>query len=64
MSEDTKAQTYPKTHAKELYCLSEKDLEPLPCEERRNPYRKTGTPMKLYKQHDVSSHKFQQVLGI
>jgi len=54
MTDPEKAQTYPKTHAKELYCLTEEDLEPLPCEEKKNPYRKTGTPMNLYKQPDVS----------
>jgi hypothetical protein len=53
MSGDEAAQTFPKTHAKELYCLTDKDLEPLPVEEKRNPYRK-GTPMKLYRQPDVS----------
>lgn len=47
-------QMYPKTHAKDLYCLTEKDLEPLVPKEKTNPYVRKGTPMKLYKQRDVS----------
>ena len=50
----TNDQMYPKTHAKELYCLTDKDLEPVPAKEKRNPYVRGGTPMKLYKQRDVN----------
>lgn len=53
-SQEPGDQTYPKTHAKELYCLTDKDLSPLPATEKRNPYVRSGTPMKLYKQRDVS----------
>lgn len=47
-------QLYPKTHARELYCLTDKDLQSLPAKEKRNPYVHGGTPMKLFKQSDVS----------
>ena len=47
-------QLYPKTHAKELYCLTDKDLEPLNYQEKRNPYVRKSTPMKLYKQNEVN----------
>ena len=53
-AEELGDQTYPKTHAKELYCLTDKDLSPLSATEKRNPYVRSGTPMKLYKQRDVS----------
>lgn len=48
------SQTYPKTHAKSVFCLSDKDLETLPIKEKRNPYVRRGPPMKLYFQTDVS----------
>lgn len=51
--ESKDATFYPKTHAKELYCLAEKDLQPLPVKEKLNPYNRSGASMKLYKQSDV-----------
>ncbi|KAK9817818.1 hypothetical protein WJX72_002689 [[Myrmecia] bisecta] len=38
----------PKTTAKDVYCLSEKDLSPLKSVEKRNPRFKKGAPMKLF----------------
>ena len=52
-SQEGAEQLYPKTHAKELYCLADKDLQSLPAKEKRNPYVSGGTPMKLFKQSDV-----------
>lgn len=46
-------QLHPKTHAKELYCLTDKDLDSLNFQEKRNPYVRKSTPMKLYKQNEV-----------
>ncbi|PNH02789.1 Deoxyribodipyrimidine photo-lyase [Tetrabaena socialis] len=37
-----------KTHAKSMYCLADKDLEPLAAVEKRNPRSPKGPPMKLY----------------
>ena len=48
------SQFYPKTHAKELYCLTDKDLATLTPKEKRNPYVRNGSTMKLYKQSEVS----------
>ena len=47
------SQLYPKTHAKELYCLTDKDLAALTPKEKRNPYVRNGSTMKLYKQSEV-----------
>ncbi|KAK9821955.1 hypothetical protein WJX81_002410, partial [Elliptochloris bilobata] len=46
----------PKTHAKEAFCLSEKDLETLSPRLKANPRaRKSGPPMKLYNQDELQA---------
>jgi hypothetical protein len=39
----------PATEAKKLYCLTEADLNSLPCDERANPHSPSGSSvMRLY----------------
>ncbi|GLC46057.1 hypothetical protein PLESTM_001820400 [Pleodorina starrii] len=49
----------PKTHAKTVFCLTDKELEALPAVEKRNPRSRNGPPMKLYDkaQLEVAAHR-------
>ncbi|MEW5306743.1 MAG: hypothetical protein WDW36_009186 [Sanguina aurantia] len=45
--------TIAKTHAKAIYCLSDKDLQQLTPSEKKNPMSKFLAPMKLYKKSEL-----------
>ncbi|GLI62670.1 hypothetical protein VaNZ11_005346, partial [Volvox africanus] len=49
----------PKSHAKSIFCLSDKDIAALPAVEKRNPRSRNGPPMKLYEkaQLEAAAHR-------
>ncbi|KAK9842891.1 hypothetical protein WJX74_003996 [Apatococcus lobatus] len=47
--------TINKTAAKEMYCLSDKDLESLSPDEKRNPRNRHGATMKLYERAELEA---------
>ncbi|KXZ50650.1 PHR2 protein [Gonium pectorale] len=50
-----RSELLPKTHAKSIFCLADKDLEALQAVEQRNPRSRNGPPMRLYNRAQVES---------